>query len=149
MARPAGRSLADQAFALRERFANARVMLKPTVLDWTGTIQPTAMSRTYTVRITYTRRSYPKVRIVAPKLESRPGESLPHVFSNGTLCLHVEEDWTPDMLIVNTTVPWTSEWLIHYEIWKFTGEWYGGGEWPPRRSDGAAASDVIFPGSPT
>lgn len=148
MARPVGRSLPDQAFALRERFPNAQVTLKPTLLDWSDAIQPTAMSRTYTVKITYDRRSYPKVRIIAPVLESRPGESLPHVWSDGSLCLHVEDDWTPDMLIVNTTVPWASEWLIHYEIWKFTGEWYGGGEWPPRRTD-AAETDVILPGSPT
>jgi hypothetical protein len=148
--RPVGRSLPDQAFALRERFPTATLKLKPTLLDWTDTIQPTALSRSYTVRITYTRQSYPRVRIVAPTLESRPGESLPHIFSDGSLCLHIEEDWTPDMLIVNTTVPWTSEWLIHYEIWKSTGTWYGGGEWPPRRgSDAMTDTDVILPRSST
>jgi hypothetical protein len=36
------------------------------------------------------------------------------------------------MLIVDTTIPWTSEWLINYEIWLPTGDWHGGGEWPPR-----------------
>jgi hypothetical protein len=148
--RPVGRSLPDQAFALHAQFPNATVKLKPTLLDWTDTIQPTAISRSYTVRITYDRRRYPKVRILAPTLESRPGESLPHVWSDGSLCLHVEEDWTPDMLIVNTTVPWTSEWLIHYEIWKGTGTWYGGGEWPPRRyGEATTETDVILPGSPT
>ena len=35
------------------------------------------------------------------------------------------------MLIVDTTVPWTAEWLLNYEIWLATGSWYGGGEWPP------------------
>ena len=25
-------------------------------------------------------------------------------------------------------------WLVHYEIWLVTGEWYGGGDWPPRRA---------------
>ena len=69
-----------------------------------------------------------------PALESRPGESLPHMFENGSLCLHLEEDWTTDMLLADTLVPWTSEWLIHYEIWRFTGVWYGGGEWPPPRT---------------
>jgi hypothetical protein len=146
---PVRRSLVQQAYALHGQFPGARVKLTPTLLDWTDNIQPTAISRTYRVRITYTMRAYPKVRIVAPKLESRPGESLPHVWSDGSLCLHVEEDWTPDMLIVDTTVPWTSEWLIQYEIWKFTGEWYGGGEWPPRRIDTGAATDVILSGPRT
>ena len=44
------------------------------------------------------------------------------------------------MLIVDTTIAWTAEWLINYEIWKATGEWYGGGVWPPVRSDAAGTS---------
>jgi hypothetical protein len=36
--------------------------------------------------------------------------------------------------IADTIVPWTAEWLVHYEIWLMTGEWYGGGDWPPRRA---------------
>jgi hypothetical protein len=148
--RPVRRSLAQQAFALYGRFPTAQVKLSHRLLDWTDKIQPTAASRTYTVRITYTLRDYPRVRIVAPNLESRPGESLPHVFSDGSLCLHVEEDWTPGMLIVDTTVPWASEWLIFYEIWKFTGTWYGGGAWPPGRpGEIATVTDVMLPGSPT
>jgi hypothetical protein len=38
------------------------------------------------------------------------------------------------MSIADTIVPWTAEWLVHYEIWLMTGEWYGGGDWPPRRT---------------
>ena len=38
------------------------------------------------------------------------------------------------MSIADTIVPWTAEWLVHYEIWLVTGEWYGGGDWPPRRA---------------
>ena len=29
------------------------------------------------------------------------------------------------MLIVDTIVPWAAEWLLHYEIWLATGEWFG------------------------
>ena len=32
------------------------------------------------------------------------------------------------MLIADTIVAWTCEWLIHYEIWLATGEWHGGGD---------------------
>jgi hypothetical protein len=35
------------------------------------------------------------------------------------------------MLIADSTVPWSVEWLIYYEIWKATGDWHGGGELPP------------------
>ena len=65
------------------------------------------------------------------------------MYGDGTLCLHLEHEWTPDMLIVHTTLPWTSEWLINYEIWKATGEWYGGGEWPPPRPPDAIADGKL------
>ena len=29
------------------------------------------------------------------------------------------------MLIVDTIVAWAAEWLLHYEIWLATGEWFG------------------------
>ena len=32
------------------------------------------------------------------------------------------------MLIVDTIVPWTAEWLLHYEVWLATGEWLGDGD---------------------
>jgi hypothetical protein len=39
------------------------------------------------------------------------------------------------MLLAYTVVPWTSEWLVFYELWLITGEWLGGGTHPaPRRA---------------
>jgi hypothetical protein len=127
------RSLVQQAFALHASFPEVRADLSPKRLIWRGTITPTALSRAYRVSITYRLRQYPEVQVLAPALETRPGESIPHLFSNGTLCLHLEDEWSPDMLVVDTTVPWTSEWLLNYELWLATGSWYGGGEWPPPR----------------
>ena len=34
------------------------------------------------------------------------------------------------MLFVDTLVPWTSEWLYHYELWVATRTWYGDGDVP-------------------
>jgi hypothetical protein len=31
------------------------------------------------------------------------------------------------MPIIDTIIPWTSEWLLHYECWLATGKWHGGG----------------------
>jgi hypothetical protein len=89
----------------------------------------------YTVRITLIEGRFPRVDVLDPALEGRPGESIPHLFGDGSLCLHLEDEWVPTMLMVDTTVPWTSEWLLNYEVWKAIGVWYGGGEWPPRRQD--------------
>jgi hypothetical protein len=131
--RPSGRSLAQQAFALRASFPAAHAQLSPQQLIWRGTITPTALSRDYTVSITYRLDRFPKVRVVAPALEGRPSEAIPHLFSDGSLCLHLDDEWSAAMLIVHTTVPWTSEWLFNYEIWLATGAWHGGGQWPPTR----------------
>jgi hypothetical protein len=74
------------------------------------------------------------VRVQRPQLDGRPGESLPHVYREGTLCLYRKGEWSSAMLIANSIVPWASEWLLFYEIWLATGEWHGGGDWPPPRT---------------
>jgi len=130
---PAARSLAQQAFALHASFPRERADLSSKRLIWRGTITPTPLSRSYLVSITYRIGRFPDVRVLTPALECRPHKSIPHLFSSRALCLHLEDEWSSDMLIVHTTVPWTSEWLLNYEIWLATGTWYGGGEWPPPR----------------
>jgi hypothetical protein len=125
---------ANQAFALSREFSGSRVELRRGTLIWTGELQPTEISRRYVVRVTFGHDRLPLVRVVSPVLEPRPGESLPHVYEDGTLCLYSRGEWDPSMFLAWTIIPWTSEWLINYEIWVATDEWYGGGEWPPNRS---------------
>src|ERR1017187_5583059 len=31
------------------------------------------------------------------------------------------------MLIGDSIIPWAAEWLAHYELWKWSGQWYGDG----------------------
>jgi hypothetical protein len=31
------------------------------------------------------------------------------------------------MLLSTTILPWTAEWLMHYELWLISGHWSGGG----------------------
>jgi len=88
-------------------------------------LQPSDLSRAYNVRLDYRQGRYPAVRVLAPKLESADTGFLPHTYDNGTLCLHDVGQWNAAMLIVDTIVPWTSEWLLHYETWLATGEWFG------------------------
>jgi len=58
-------------------------------------------------------------------------QTLPHVHSikQQHLCLHFlpEHSWIPQKHIGLTIIPWTAEWLYHYEIWLVTGNWNGGG----------------------
>jgi len=124
-------SMAQQALGLRSVFPVARVTLKPNELRWTGTLQPSDLSRAYTVRIDYKRGQYPAVRVLAPELETAESGFLPHTYNDGTLCLHDVGQWSVKMLIVDTIVPWASEWLLHYEMWLATGEWLGDGDSDP------------------
>jgi hypothetical protein len=123
-----GLSLAHQAFALRCIFPEAATDLRPTRLVWTGIVIPTPLSRDYTVRITYTLGEDPRVVIVAPPPVADESGLLPHVYRDGSLCLHEANEWDGSMLIVNTIVPWTAEWLAHYELWKRSRRWYGDGD---------------------
>jgi hypothetical protein len=131
--RRSGLSAAQQAFALRARFPDVQGKLKAGRLVWTGSLEPTPLSRSYRVQIAFGPRGQPQVRVL-DELATREGRSLPHVYSDGTLCLHETDEWVETMSIADTIVPWAAEWLAHYEIWLVTGEWYGGGEWPPRRT---------------
>ena len=120
-------SAAKQAAALKGRFRDSRTGLDRTGLTWTGNLQPTELSREYTVQIRYKPPLPPRVRVLSD-LPSREGEPYPHTYRDGSLCLYKAGEWSAEMLIADTIVPWASEWLIHYEIWLATGKWYGGGE---------------------
>ena len=122
-------TLAEQAFHLRRDFPDGRVIkLTPTVLMWTGRLTPTPLSREYTVRIRYAAGHYPQVLLVEPSLEPEERKHLHHLYPGGELCLHKPDEWDPTMLLADTILPWTAEWLAHYELWKRTHQWYGDGD---------------------
>lgn len=105
---------------------------------WTGKLQPTHLSETFQVEIAYTAPWRPKVCVLSPELKVHPEHTrLPHVFSDGTLCVHTDKDWRPGLVIARTILPWTCAWLYFYELWLLTGCWLGGGthpEFPQHRS---------------
>jgi hypothetical protein len=59
------------------------------------------------------------------------------VYSGDRLCLYSPGEWSGDMFIAKTTIPWAGEWLFHYELWKATDQWDGGGDLyaPPDEDD--------------
>ena len=138
--RPRGLNVAQQALALSRHFPGSRVNVRAGTLRWSGQLQPTEISRVYTVEVALGHDRIPRVRVLAPPLTTRRSESLPHVYGDGTLCLYTPGEWRSSMFLAWTIIPWATEWLINYEIWLSTGEWFGGGEWPPRRDDAKAAA---------
>jgi hypothetical protein len=126
-------NLARQLVAIRSAIPDARGKINRGQLDCVVPIQPSIASETYRARIQYRHRKPPHVHIVQPALELHPDRGhLPHVYPGNELCLFYPGEWQHNMLLATTILPWTAEWLLHYEIWLITGEWTGGGYHPPR-----------------
>jgi hypothetical protein len=79
------------------------------------------------------------IQVLDPPLESDEQGELPHVYPDGGLCLYdpAGNEWDRSRWIADTIIPWTSEWLYHYECWKVTCVWEGGGD----RCDGAGPGE--------
>lgn len=97
-----------------------------------GTLQPTPVSNTYTVEIRFSVDAPPQVWVLSPELPLHPSaKRLPHVYLEGNLCLYTFDQGDFQRYsdyIADTIIPWTIEWLAHYEIWFATGVWYGDAE---------------------
>jgi hypothetical protein len=97
-------------------------------LDCVMPIQPSSASQTYAVRLRYQPWRRPRVTVPHPQLKLHPdAHALPHIYPGNELCLYYPGQWRDDMLLAVTILPWTAEWLIHYELWLITGRWTGGG----------------------
>ena len=118
---------------------------------WKGPLRP--LSQTYVVRVEVVEsRTIGELRVIgtlgasvtliSPELElstvKAPGEDTPHLYWNernprkSQLCLFdpATAEWTRDMAIAETIIPWAIDWLASYEGWRATGEWTGGGRHP-------------------
>jgi hypothetical protein len=125
--------LARHLVAIRSAIPNARGKINRGQLDCVVPIQPSIGSGTYSARIQYGHWKPPRVHIVEPSLALHPDAThLPHIYPGNELCLFYPGEWQHNMLLATTIVPWTAEWLLHYEIWLATGEWTGGGYHPTR-----------------
>lgn len=129
--------MAVQMARLKQAYPGSRASLKRDVLCWVADLTPTPLSRTYRVKLEMHKDGTPEVRLVHPTLQTRDGECCPHLYPGGVLCLYLPGafEWTKEMQLVATVVPWISEWLAHYEVWLATGVWTGGGEHPEIKDD--------------
>lgn len=140
-----------QLARLTKAYPSSHATLKRDILTWTVDLTPTPLSRTYRVKLEMHKDGKPEVRLVYPKLQTRDGKRCPHLYPEGVLCLYLPGafEWTKEMQLVETIVPWISEWLAHYEVWLSTGVWTGGGEHPEVKTvDGRRrAAPVVGPGT--
>lgn len=125
-------NVAQQLSALRCLYPLGNGHLLKNRMAWEGILIPSAFSREYIVRIDYRPGKFPSVQVLQPSLRLlSSGRKPPHVFKDhgDPLCLFyaAAREWNSSMLIARTIVPWSCEWLFHFEAWLFTGEWDGGG----------------------
>ncbi|GIJ22850.1 hypothetical protein [Micromonospora lutea] len=123
-------NLTRQLVAITTVLPDAEGAVRGGELTCTVRLQPSPASRTYTVHLTYRHGLRPKVTVIDPPvLELHPdAEALPHVYAGDELCLYYPGEWKHHMLLVTTILPWTTEWLLYYELWLIIGYWAGGGD---------------------
>ena len=122
-----------QANKLQSYFSDSKYSVRQNILVWKGYLQPTYLSPKYLIKVVYQREKHPNVYVIDPKpLALAEGKSkLEHVYNTDKqhLCIYYKraKEWNQTKFIADTIIPWTSEWLLHYEIWVATGIWHGGG----------------------
>ena len=120
-------ALVHEARLLDGHYPHGKTTLKAGVLQWTGELQPSEVSRRSLVALRYAPPYHPRVFVRRPKLVVDTDGNLPHIYPDGSLCLHEPGQWSPGDPIAKTILPWACEWLLHYEFWLATGEWCGSG----------------------
>jgi hypothetical protein len=126
-------TLGEQLAHIHHYFPDFRTRIHKGTLIATGTLTPSAVSRTYMMRVSYKLGKSPKVNVISPDLSAlADSKPLPHIYGGNEICLFLpgSGEWTSSMFLAETVVPWTVEWLFFFEIWNATGEWYGGGKHP-------------------
>lgn len=132
----------NQIGAIRSYFPNGSFTHKSNDrFVWNVNITPSPNSLTYSIKLDYSLKNGASVFVTNPNpLPLATGEMrLPHVYSHEQqkLCLYYPngEEWNRTKYLVHTIIPWTSEWLLHYEVWLITGVWNGGGIHPSDNKD--------------
>ncbi len=95
-------------------------------------LQPSENSDVYKVKITYKISDIsPKVWLISPHMQMFEGRPPHHVYDKDEqehyrLCVFdpKQKEWTQQMFLAESFVPWVCTWLNTYEFWLITGEWH-------------------------
>ncbi len=89
-------------------------------LWWEGELEPIA-GVFYRVAVRYPRGypySAPTLWLLDPPVEA----GAPHLYQDGSLCVHRRGSWLPHTGTAASAVPLLSAWLLAYSVWRVTGE---------------------------
>lgn len=119
---PKNLNLGLQKLAMQKKFPSFKLYSSnPKNIYWIGYLQPKPEAQKYKIMVQY--NLTPRVYILSPDILMQ----APHRYSDYSLCLYHPNDrsYSPDMLVSDTIIPWTSEWLYFYELWLKEGVWWG------------------------
>lgn len=146
-------TLGAQFYALKGRYQGGVGWIENhnRTLIWECDLTPAPFSRTYRIRVRYTRGFSPECIVLSPDLNVLAnGERIPHTYGDDKLtgckklCLYLPKkllpkgisEWRSQLKLSETIVPWASLWLLYFEDWLFSGEWKGGGAHPSDDENG-------------
>jgi len=126
------KSLTCQKKKILQNWDNWKVVLdrKRRVLIATGLLSPDVSTKDFKVQIRLSYQGHPVVRLLQHDFHrDSEGNLPPHLYRDLSLCLYypVFKEWSHNMYLSDTIMLWTLRWLFHYEVWKETEEWIGGG----------------------
>lgn len=119
-----------QVYYMESDFHQLKATVHGGHVTWRGPVKHCVGGVQYEVLIDFQWPRQLKAWVARPALVTRPGDQIPHRYSDNSLCLHLVNEWNAGKIISRTIVPWIAHWLFHYEIWLITGDWYGGGVHP-------------------
>jgi hypothetical protein len=110
-------------------FLQCEIDWRKNVLVCTGFLRIPNCSSKYKIQIEYVAGNEPKSTILFPDIE--PGKEI-HMYNDHSLCLHYPPDmaWNEKVDIYAYTIPWITEWIIYYELYKVNGNIWEGKESP-------------------
>lgn len=131
------KNVALQLLNLKLKYDYLDCKLEMGKLIWKQRVRPSELSRTYDITVKYNGVT-PEVYLYNQSIMTKKNEYIPHCYRRYynnendeyvKLCLYYpkNQEWSRDMLLSETIIPWTIDWLYFYEIWRITGKWLGGG----------------------
>lgn len=133
----APKNVAIQLYNLKNKYECVNYEISTRGLIWIQKVRPSNLSREYTITVKYT-RNIPEVYLYSQGIIKEKDKKIPHCYKQEyinknnelvKICLYYPKyhEWTPNMLLSETIIPWAIEWLYFYENWRITDKWLGGG----------------------
>lgn len=131
------KNIALQLLNLNLKYSGISSEIKNNHLIWTQEVKPSSLSKKYILTLDYD-GGIPRVYLYNQGIVNDKDEEIPHCYkqnyiSEGNeyvqICIYYPKykEWTRDMFLSETIIPWAVDWIYYYEQWRITGKWLGGG----------------------